>query len=110
MLSGPIVEDRLLGGAGDDQLRGGQQDDYLAGGRGDDRLGGGAGNDYLATLLAVQKWTRLSAGNDWKLELHQTIPWGADSRAGATLRCDCRGCTALTSGPARQWNFRGMID
>ena len=68
------------------------------------------GKDYLATLLAVQKWSRQSKEDDWKLDLHQTIPWGADSRAGATLRCDCRGCTALTSGPAREWNFRGMID
>lgn len=63
-----------------------------------------------ASLLAVQKWGRSAAGGQWKLQLHQTIPWGPDSKAGATLRCDCRGCTALASGPMRQWNFRGMID
>ena len=66
--------------------------------------------DVSATLLAVQQWSRESKGKDWKLQLHQTIPWGPDSRAGATLRCDCRGCTALTSEPVRKWNFRGMID
>jgi len=63
-----------------------------------------------ASLLAVQKWGRSSAEGEWKLQLHQTIPWGPNSKAGATLRCDCRGCTALARGPVRQWNFRGMID
>ena len=65
-----------------------------------------------ASLLAVQKWSRKEGEDDasWKLELHQTIPWGNDSRAGATLLCDYRGCTALTSEPKQKWNFRGMID
>lgn len=70
-----------------------------------------------ASLLAVQKWGRRSPSpgapggeSEWKLQLHQTIPWGPGSKAGATLRCDCRGCTALARGPVRQWNFRGMID
>jgi hypothetical protein len=67
-------------------------------------------DDPSATLLAVQEWGRTSSDDEWKLQLHQTIPWGPDTRAGGTLRCDCRGCTALASAPARQWNFRGMID
>jgi len=63
-----------------------------------------------ATLLAVQKWIRDTRDEEWKLQLHQTIPWSTDTRAGATLRCDCRGCTALTREPVSQYNFRGMID
>lgn len=63
-----------------------------------------------ATLLAVQKWIRRTTDDEWKLQLHQTIPWSPDNRAGATLRCDCRGCTALTREPISQYNFRGMID
>lgn len=63
-----------------------------------------------ATLLAVQKWGRSTVDDEWKLELHQTIPWSPSTRAGATLRCDRRGCTALTREVDRQYNFRGMID
>ena len=55
-----------------------------------------------ATLLAVQKWTRSSAGEAWKLELHQTIPWSPETKAQGTLRCDSRGCVALTRGPERR--------
>jgi hypothetical protein len=67
-------------------------------------------NDPSATLLAVQEWGRASPNDEWKLQLHQTIPWGPDTRAGGTLRCDCRGCTALASAQPKAWNFRGMID
>ena len=62
------------------------------------------------TLLALQRWKRLKDGDDWKLELHQTIPWSPESKAGGLLMCDCRGCVALTRGPDRRWSFRGMID
>ncbi|GAX13627.1 hypothetical protein FisN_14Lh362 [Fistulifera solaris] len=48
-----------------------------------------------ATLLAVQKWVRSSRDDQWKLQLHQTIPWSRDTSAQGTLRCDCRGCVAL---------------
>ena len=48
-------------------------------------------------LLAVQRWGRAAAGDEWKMEYHQTIPWSADTKAGGTLRCDGRGCVALTS-------------
>lgn len=62
-----------------------------------------------ATLLAVQRWERETTGDgDWKLELHQTIPWSAGSRAGGTLRCDCRGCVALARGQDRR-TFGGLI-
>ena len=61
-----------------------------------------------ATLLAVQTWTRAAAKDDWKLSLHQTIPWGADRPAGGILLCDCRGCVALTRGPDRR-TFGGLI-
>lgn len=61
-----------------------------------------------ATLLAVQQWTREKANDEWKLQLHQTIPWTAESRAQGTLRCDCRGCVALTREPERR-TFGGMI-
>uniref|UniRef100_A0A7S2N1F6 Uncharacterized protein n=1 Tax=Helicotheca tamesis TaxID=374047 RepID=A0A7S2N1F6_9STRA len=60
-----------------------------------------------ATLLAVQRWKRDESG-DWKLALHQTIPWCPGSKAGGTLRCDCRGCTALTSTRERR-TFGGLI-
>ncbi len=63
-----------------------------------------------ATLLAVQKWVRSSKDGEWKLQLHQTIPWSRDSRAQGTLRCDCRGCVALTrSSAAEQSTFGGLI-
>jgi hypothetical protein len=61
-----------------------------------------------ATLLAVQQWTRQTITDDWKLELHQTIPWSSETRAQGTLRCDCRGCVALTRGPERR-TFGGII-
>jgi hypothetical protein len=62
-----------------------------------------------ATLLAVQKWTRSNVGGDeWQLCLHQTIPWATMTKAQGTLRCDCRGCVALTRAPARQ-TFGGLI-
>lgn len=61
-----------------------------------------------ATLLATQRWVRKTEDDDWKLELHQTIPWSAGTRAGGTLRCDCRGCVALTSNPEKR-TFGGLI-
>lgn len=62
-----------------------------------------------ATLLAVQRWGRENAeGKEWKLELHQTIPWSSGSRAGGTLRCDCRGCVALARTPDQR-TFGGLI-
>lgn len=62
-----------------------------------------------ATLLAVQRWGR-ETGEDgeWKLELHQTIPWSAGMSAGGTLRCDCRGCVALARGQDKR-TFGGLI-
>jgi len=61
-----------------------------------------------ATLLASQRWVRETANDEWKLELHQTIPWAAGTRAGGTLRCDCRGCVALTSSQEKR-TFGGLI-
>ena len=61
-----------------------------------------------ATLLAVQRWGRENADEDWKLELHQTIPWATGSRAGGTLRCDCRGCVALARAQDKR-TFGGLI-
>lgn len=61
-----------------------------------------------ATLLATQHWTRSSPDDEWKLLLHQTIPWSPESRAQGTLRCDCRGCVALTRSPERR-TFGGLI-
>jgi len=61
-----------------------------------------------ATLLAVQRWGRESEDGEWKLELHQTIPWSVGSRAGGTLRCDCRGCVALARAPEKR-TFGGLI-
>ena len=70
------------------------------------------GNDNDATLLAIQRWrrdpTNTKNGGDWKLELHQTIPWNPNTKAGGTLRCDCRGCAALTRGNDRR-TFGGLI-
>ncbi len=65
---------------------------------------------FGATLLAVQRWKRGSNDTDaeWKLEYHSTIPWSPDSRAGGMLRCDCRGCVALTRGDERR-TFGGLI-
>lgn len=61
-----------------------------------------------ATLLAIQQWTRSSQNEDWKLELHQTIPWNQGGRAQGTLRCDCRGCVALTRSVERR-TFGGLV-
>lgn len=61
-----------------------------------------------ATLLAVQRWSRENESEEWKLELHQTIPWSTGSRAGGTLRCDCRGCVALARAPEKR-TFGGLI-
>jgi hypothetical protein len=61
-----------------------------------------------ATLLAVQHWVRASTKEPWKLRLHQTIPWTPDNRAQGTLRCDCRGCVALTRSVERR-TFGGLI-
>mmetsp|Transcript_31101 Transcript_31101/g.62609 ORF Transcript_31101/g.62609 Transcript_31101/m.62609 type:complete len:511 (+) Transcript_31101:96-1628(+) len=61
-----------------------------------------------ATLLALQRWSRDNNLVKWKLELHQTIPWSVGSRAGGTLRCDCRGCVALTRAQERR-TFGGLI-
>jgi hypothetical protein len=60
-----------------------------------------------ATLLAVQRWSR-GEESDWRLELHQTIPWSMGSRAGGTLRCDCRGCVALARAQDKR-TFGGLI-
>ena len=60
-----------------------------------------------ATLLAVQRWGKAEDGQ-WKLELHQTIPWSLGSRAGGTLRCDSRGCVALARAPEKR-TFGGLI-
>lgn len=59
------------------------------------------------TLLAVQQWSRDSVEDQWKLALHQTIPWTPEVRAQGTLRCDCRGCVALTRG-AEKRTFGGI--
>lgn len=61
-----------------------------------------------ATLLATQEWVRPSPNDEWKLELHQTIPWSPESRAQGTLRCDRRGCVALTRSAERR-TFGGLI-
>lgn len=47
-----------------------------------------------ATLLAVQQWEKTADG-DWKLCLHQTIPWTTERPAAGTLLCDGRGCVSL---------------
>mmetsp|Transcript_43233 Transcript_43233/g.104701 ORF Transcript_43233/g.104701 Transcript_43233/m.104701 type:complete len:514 (-) Transcript_43233:2590-4131(-) len=61
-----------------------------------------------ATLLAVQRWTRASDSEPWKLQLHETIPWTPETKAQGTLRCDCRGCLALTRTQERR-TFGGVI-
>lgn len=62
----------------------------------------------MATLLAVQQWGRYPSSKEWKLLLHQTIPWSPDGRAQGTLMCDCRGCVALTRSTRRR-TFGGLI-
>ena len=59
-----------------------------------------------ATLLAVQKWVKEC--DEWKLVLHQTIPWSPDSKAAGMLRCDRRGCVALTRATDRR-TFGGVL-
>jgi len=61
------------------------------------------------TLLAMQRWTKVD--NEWKLQLHQTIPWTFDGNFGSgTLICDCRGCTALVKEQRPKWSFNGMLN
>jgi len=62
-----------------------------------------------ATLLAVQQWKKNSDTNNWQLVLHQTIPWTSETRAQGTLRCDCRGCVALTQDANERRTFGGLI-
>jgi len=69
---------------------------------------GGYSDPSGATLLANQRWGRRSPEEEWKLEYHQTIPWSPDTRAGGTLRCDSRGCVALTRGKEKR-TFGGLI-
>lgn len=69
---------------------------------------GGYSDPSGATLLAVQQWVRSDESEDWKLAVHQTIPWSPDTRAGGTLRCDGRGCVALTRGDEKR-TFGGLI-
>ena len=69
---------------------------------------GGYSDPFGATLLAMQRWGRANEKDEWKLEYHQTIPWSSDTRAGGTLRCDGRGCVALTRGPEKR-TFGGLI-
>ena len=59
-----------------------------------------------ASLLAVQRFALVDG--EWKLGLHQTIPWSLDAPAQGTLRCDRRGCVALTRGEDRR-TFGGLI-
>lgn len=65
-------------------------------------------SSFGATLLAVQRWEKDTDAKKWKLQYHSTIPWSTDSRAGGMLRCDGRGCVALTRGPERR-TFGGII-
>lgn len=67
-----------------------------------------SGQGFTASLLAVQEWHRESDEDQWKLVLHQTIPWTSENRAQGTLRCDCRGCVALTRETEKR-TFGGMI-
>lgn len=73
-----------------------------------------ASSSFGATLLAVQRWIcddvdiNDDGNKKWKLDYHSTIPWSSDSRAGGMLRCDCRGCVALTRGDERR-TFGGLI-
>lgn len=73
-----------------------------------DNVGYDNASSFGATLLAVQRWEKDTDINKWKLEYHSTIPWSTDTRAGGTLRCDCRGCVALTRSPERR-TFGGII-
>jgi hypothetical protein len=54
-------------------------------------------DDSGNTLLAVQEWTSSSEEGGWRLVSHATVPWGKEGgKARGMLRCDCRGCVALT--------------
>jgi len=61
-----------------------------------------------ASLLAAQRLTRANKNEPWKLDLHQTIPWNLETTAQGTLKCDNRGCVALTRGKDRR-TFGGII-
>jgi len=61
-----------------------------------------------ASLLAVQRFVRADKNDPWRLDLHQTIPWSVEAKAQGTLKCDCRGCVALTRGKERK-TFGGII-
>lgn len=69
---------------------------------------GGYSDPFGATLLAMQRWIRKDESEGWELEFHQTIPWSSDTKAGGTLRCDSRGCVALTRGREKK-TFGGLI-
>eukprot|EP00667_Euglena_gracilis_P008149 EG_transcript_8247 len=47
------------------------------------------------TLLATQRFQRTADG--WALIRHRTVPWGKVAAAPAVLRCDGRGCVALSA-------------
>ena len=48
------------------------------------------------TLLAVQEWEKGEGG--WEIRSHETVPWTCEAPANGMLRCDGRGCVALTRG------------
>lgn len=48
------------------------------------------------TLLAVQEWEKGEGG--WEIRSHETVPWTCEAPANGMLRCDARGCVALTRG------------
>ena len=66
------------------------------------------GQGFTASLLAVQEWQRECDEDQWKLVLHQTVPWTSENRAQGTLLCDCRGCVALTRETEKR-TFGGVI-
>lgn len=51
------------------------------------------------SMLATQRWRRDEDGR-WRLRSHRTIPFSYQQSAGGLLRCDNRGCAALTKGGA----------
>jgi len=71
-------------------------------------LEGGTFDYSPSTLLAFQRWSRCGNSGEWKLQVHQTIPWN-QLKAGGTLVCDSRGCAALVRTQKEQWNFKGLI-
>jgi len=48
------------------------------------------------SMLATQRWSR--EDGLWKLVAHKTIVYMYNRSAGGLLRCDSRGCAALTKG------------